>query len=399
MESFSMTAGLLTRRLAVLASLAAGLVLAACGGNDDPKDKKANANQASLRAINLSADVPSVDVYTGDTKRFSTLSSDTMSASATLEPASYTLAVKTAGQTATLFSESFTPAKGSAHTAVIAGRESGLLVRTIGESEDTAGIQAGTFRLRVLNLITDTATVDVYLVPTAAAVGGTPTMRFTGNTLSDFVSFPSATAHRVLVTAQGNANDIRLDIPLSGTADKQFHTLVLASTANGALVNASLIPQGGTAVALKNTRARVRLVAGGDANANVSASVAGTSIGGGLRSPHVGPYRLVEAGDRPLTVSVDGAVVATSTRTFAAGADYTVLAFGGSGARRVEVLPDDNRAPAAASHAKIRLVNAVDGSQPMSLRVDFQSLVTDVAPGTTSAYALVTGATSARLEV
>jgi hypothetical protein len=76
-----------------------------------------------------------------------------------------------------------------------------------------------------------------------------------------------------------------------------------------------------------------------------------------------------------------------------------VLAYGGSGAPRVRFLEDDNAAPAVAAQAKIRLINAVAGSQPMTLRADFQSIVTNIDPGAASAYAVVTGATSSRVEV
>jgi hypothetical protein len=85
-----MTTGLLSRRLALLASLAGVLLAAACGGMDDPKDKKATADQANLRAINLSTDVASVDVFTGDTKRVSSLARDAVSADAALDAGSTT---------------------------------------------------------------------------------------------------------------------------------------------------------------------------------------------------------------------------------------------------------------------------------------------------------------------
>jgi hypothetical protein len=66
------------------------------------------------------------------------------------------------------------------------GRESGLAVRTIGESEDTAGIPAGNFKLRVLNLVSEAAAVDVYVVPAGAGITGNPPFRFTAASLSDF---------------------------------------------------------------------------------------------------------------------------------------------------------------------------------------------------------------------
>lgn len=393
-----MTSGYFTRRLALLAAFSSALLLSACGGGSG---NSGGGGQTNVRAINLATDLASVDLYTGDTKRFSALATDVMAAGIGFEAGTYTLAVKRVGETTTLYSDSFSLDKDRSYTAVIAGRESALVVRTIPENEDTNGIAAGSFRLRVSNLIADTGGVDVFVVPPGTVISDStvPTLRFTNSTLSDFLNFTTATAYRVLVTGQGNLDDVRLDITLTGTVDKQFHTLIMTSGLSGALVNATLIPQGGTATSLKNSKARVRVAAGADANGNVGATVAGAAITGTLRSPNVSPYKLVDAGDRDLTVTLNGAVVVTGTRTFAAGSDYTVLAYGSAAAPRLQLLNDDNRAPSATTRAKIRLVNVAEGSEPMSLRADFQSLVTDVAAGTASAYFTVTSATSARIEV
>lgn len=392
-----MISGYFSRRLALLAALSSALLVAACGGggNND------SGGQTNLRAVNLTTDVASVDLYTGDTKRFGPLATDTMAASVAFDAGTHTLAVKRAGETTTLYSESFSLAKDSHYTAVIAGRESSLMVRTIPENEDTNGITAGSFKLRFFNLIADSGGVDVFLVPPGTVISDTtvPTQRFTNTSLNDFQTFTTATSYRLLVTGLGNLDDVRLDITLTGAVDKQFHTLVMTSGSSGALVNATLIPQRDTAVPLKNTKARVRVAAGADANGNVGATVAGTAITGTLRSPNVSPYKLVDAGDRDLTVTLNGTAIVTGTRTFTAGSDYTVLAYGSTNAPRFQLLNDDNRAPSAPTRAKIRLVNVADGSQAMSLRADFQSLVTDVAAGTGSAYFNVTSATSARLEV
>ena len=75
-----------------------------------------------------------------------------------------------------------------------------------------------------------------------------------------------------------------------------------------------------------------------------------------------------------------------------------MLAFGSPAAPRFQLLDDDNRAPALPTRAKIRLVNVSAAAEPMSLRADFGSLVTDVAPGTASAYFTLLSATSARLK-
>ncbi len=393
-----MTSGFFTRRLALLAAVSSALLLAACGGDD----KKDSGGQSNLRAINLTTDLASVDLYTGDTKRFSALTADAMAASTGLETGTYTLAVKRAGETATLYSESFALAKDRHYSAVITGRESSLLVRTIPENEDTAGIAAANFKLRVFNLTADTGGVDVYVTLPTVDIDASPvpTLRFTNNSLSDFLQFESGNTYRLRVTGTGNSRDVRLDIPLSGVVAKQYHTLVLTSGPGGALMNAALIPQSGTASILKNTKARVRVAAGVAGAANVSASVNAVTIVAQLRSPGVmADYELVNAGTQDLTVLVNGTTVSTGNRTFAAGADYTVLASGSAVTTQVQMLTDDNRLPATSTQAKVRLVNGVAGSAPMTVSLDFKKLLSDVAAGTASTYYTAASTGSARLEV
>ena len=56
----------LSRRLALLSLCAFVLGLAACGGGGG-----SDAGTAQIRALNLTADLPSIDLYTDTTKQFS----------------------------------------------------------------------------------------------------------------------------------------------------------------------------------------------------------------------------------------------------------------------------------------------------------------------------------------
>lgn len=390
-----MTFGTLPRRLALLAALSSALWLAACGGGDDDN----GGGQSNLRAVNLSTDLASVDLYVGANKTFSALAPDAMANNVGVEANTHTLAVKRAGEAATLYSDSFALTKDRHYTAVVTGRESGLLVRTIPEDEDTNNITAGNTRVRVFNLTSDTGGVDVFITTDTTDINDRqPDLRFTSNSLSDFIERSTGT-YRLRVTSRGITSDVRLDIPLTGLQDKKFHTLVLTSGLGGALVNATLIPQGGTPTILKNTKARVRVVASMNAAGNVAVSVGGSTLVGGLRSPSVGPYTLVNAGNLDLTVRVNGNVISSATQSFAAGSDYTLMTYGTEGAGQVKVLADDNRLPSSASRVKVRLVHGLAGVDPLTLSVDYLALATDQVSGAASAYATTNAASSVRIDV
>ena len=92
-----MTPASSSRRLALLAAMASSLLLAACGGGGG--DGNGNTN---LRAINLTTDLPSLDLYAGDTRRFSALATDSIASAVTLEANTYTMEVKRADAAAPL---------------------------------------------------------------------------------------------------------------------------------------------------------------------------------------------------------------------------------------------------------------------------------------------------------
>jgi Domain of unknown function (DUF4397) len=394
-----MTPAFFSRRLALLAALASSALLAACGGGGD--DGPGNTN---LRAINLSTDLPSVDLFTGDTRRFSALAPDTVATSISFEANTYSMVLKKANDAQPLLTRSFSLAKDQNYTAVVWGRETAPNISALPEDEviDNSVVPENTARVRFFNATTDTGSLDVYITAAGTELGSAQPNQtaLTSGSLSGFRDVAAGT-QRLRVTGAGDPNDVRLDIPNFTVAGRKFFTLVLTAGAGGVLVNGTLIEQRGAVTTLKNANARVRMVASVAAAGNISASLGASTLVGALRSPGVGPYTLVPSGDQTLTVRVNGAVISTGTRSFSPGADYTVLAYGAENAGTVSLITDDNRLPGQNTRAKVRLVNGLTLGEPLTMQIDFltQAATSDIAAGTGSAYASTAAAGSSRLDI
>lgn len=391
-----MTSAFTSRRLALLAALASTVWLAACGGGGG-----GDAGSTNVRALNLTTDLPSIDLYTGDTKQFSAVATDTLAPGISMPAETYTLNVKRAGDGATLLTGSYALSKDQNYTAVVWGRETALRLSTLPENENTADIAAGNTRVRFFNATTDTGAVDVFITPSTADLGETLPTRsnLASGSLSGFSDLTQGT-YRLRVTGVGDPNDLRLDIPSITLKDKSYATLVLTGGASGVLVNGTLIEQQGAVTTLKNTKARMRVVASVNSGGNVNVAVGGRTLAGGLRSPSVGPYTLVDAGTAVnLTVRVNGVEATNGDRSFAAGTDYTLLTYGPTATPVVTVLTDDNRLPTAATRVKVRLLHAAAGTDPLTLSIDYLALASDIVAGTVSPYATTNSNNSVRIDV
>lgn len=391
-----MTSALTSRRCALIAALASSVWLAACGGGGG-----GDAGTTNIRALNLTSDLASIDVYTAETKRFSAVNADAVTPKISFEAATYTLNVKRAGDGATLLTGQYALGKDANYTAVVWGRETALRLSTLPEDENTGDIGAGNTRLRFFNATTDTGPVDIFITPAAADLGETAATQgnLASGSLSGFRELSQGT-YRLRVTGVGDPNDLRLDIPSITLKDKSYATLVLTAGASGVLVNGTLIEQRGDVTPLKNTKARMRVVASVNAGGNVNVAVGGRTLAGGLRSPSVGPYTLVDAGAAvDLTVRVNGTVTTTGDRSFAAGTDYTLLTYGAAATPQVLALVDDNRLPTAATRVKVRLLHAAAGTDPLTLSIDYLALASDVAVGAVSPFGTLNSNNSARIDV
>ncbi len=264
--------------------------------------------------------------------------------------------------------------------------------------------------LRVVNAAPDAGPLDVYLTGSDESLKtAVPVQTNAGyGTLGDWLTV-AGTGWRLRVTAANNKNDVRLDMTGLNLTSRQVGTLVLTPGGGGVLVNALLLTQRGGITRLDNAQARVRVVAGLDGVAAVTASVGGTVVANAVQSPSVSSYVQVPTGDPAVALTVGGTAAAVSGVAPSAGADLTLLVYGstsgaaqqaGAWAPRGIWISDDNRAPSDATQVRMRLVNGLSSAQDnLFLSVDFFGLGGRVAAGAASDYELTAPGTTLTLRV
>ena len=377
------------------AAVAACIVplLHACGGGSN-----SDGGAGAVRLVNATLDYPSLDLYSTDTSLSTGIVSDAAGSYVSLGASTYTFALKRNGTSTTSNSSSRTVAGGVSYTLVAYSTGESLRSAFLEESE--AAPTSGSAKLRIFNASIEAGALDVYVTaPDALLTDSSPASQALGTErVSSFVQWTAGT-YRIRVTGSGDKTDLRLDIPSITLSDQQIATLVLTSTPGGVLVHGVTILQKGAVGGQRNTSARVRLVASAASTGTVAATVNGTVLSAGLRSPAVGNYALVDAGSAAMTVSINGTAVAAPSTTLTAGADTTLLVTGTAGAPAVTLLSDDNRPAFSAANTKLRLVHGVSGLlSPITLTADYAAVASDVALNSASTPVSTAASTTFRLE-
>lgn len=392
-----MTSARFSRRLALLAALATSFWLAACGGGGG------DGGNVSLRALNLSSDLPSLDLYANDAAQATALSTGSLSTYASLSANTYTLRINGSGNSTALFTGSYTLAKDAHYTAVVWGPQSSLHLSTLPEDDDQSKIATGNTRIRFFNATTETGTLNIYLTAANTDLSSTTPTQATlaGGVLGGFKDIPAG-SYRLRVTGVTDPSDVRLDVPALQLDGSKSSTLIITAGGGGVLVNGTLLVQQGAQSAFVNTNARVRVVASVDSAGVVNANVGGKQIANNLVSPAIGQYTLVPAGSAaPATVTINGATVLNGPQALVAGGDYTLLAYGATGAAQVNLIADDNRLPLNNTSVKVRLINGAATLPPLTLKVN--NLVygawSNIPAGTASSYQQLASVANATIEV
>jgi hypothetical protein len=397
-----MTSPDLSRRKAVLASLGTTF-LAACGSGGG-----SGGGSTTVRAINLTSDLASVDLYVAGNKQFSALTTGTLSSYATFDANTYAINVNSAGNVSALFTGSYTLSKDAHFTAVVWGPQAALRVSALPEDYDNTLITAGNAKLRVLNATVETGPVDVFLTAPGADLTAGPALisNVPSGSLTGFFDIAAGTgsSYELRITSRGNPKDVRLDIGAVTLTAGQYQTLVITSGAGATLVNGEIIVQQGAVTALVNGQSRVRFAASVDGSAAVTVTVAKTALSpGGLISTAQSAYTSVTAGNVALAISINGVVQMTTPQalTLVSGTDYTLLVYGPASNPQVSIIVDDNRLPLLAGKTKIRVVNGVAALDALSLTVDNVLPVETsyVSAGTASTYALIDSNLSANIAI
>ena len=389
---------------AVVAAVASG-----CGNSGN------SSNSASLRLVNATLTHASLDLLVNAAVAIPATAMDSVSNAASPSSGSVTLQINDAS-TATALVSSIVSLTGGAHYTVVA-YESGGALKTAALTEDFAAPTSGA-QMRFYDASTDAGQLDIYVTTdlvtpwsTLVTQLGTPAnvvtkaatiTASTSPTSSGFGPYAAGT-YRVFVTGLGNTADLRNGF--AGTtvtlANLQTATVLLTPASGGVLVNGSTVIQQVQAgySAVRNTTARVRLVAAVSGNAKVDATAAGSTPIDASTSPTVGNYAIVPAAG-VLTVNVNGApVTAPTTPQLVAGGDATLLVYGDPGAATASLITDDNRRPSVSTGIKLRLVNGITGTPgPLKMSAGF-SQGNDVAAGAASIYLPVAGSTALQIDV
>ena len=385
-----------TRILAV----AALAILGACKTGDDD-----DQGDAKIRLLNLSTGYSSLDLITNldaedddeDETRSEAVALNTVSGYVTLDPDDYTIKLKRTGSGSILRSFSGEElVEGTINTYVAFGEVGAFGALRLDDTQDEA--DAGETKLSVAN-VSSAGALDVYITDTDTELDDTtPVLSGVGAALNSF-STDSGT-FRLRVTANGDNADVRLDIPDFSLPDRGVVTLFLTATQGGTLVNAVYLPQEGEPSQLLNTRARLRGAIGVANGGSASIQAGGKPVLAAATAGVIGSrYTLLDAGDVPLTIVVNGVAAQVPDVSLQAGADYTLLVWGSAGAVQASLIVDDNRLPSG-GNARLRLLNGMSTlGAPLTLSMDFSPLIEGTPTGEVSDIIEVTSGSDRQFDI
>lgn len=363
--------------------LAPLLLLAACGSSDN----------AAIRVLNVSEDYTGVNIYVGDTSEVATVAdvpTGNLSSYSGIASGSQTLYFTEGANTQAdpLSSETETFVKNEHRTYVTYGNNGEFAEYEINENE--AAGSGGNASVEVLDTANDAGAIDVYFSSSGTLTGATPNFtNLSAGKTTPFASVASGT-YDLSVTGTGASSDLRLQVPNVILKSGEVCTVIITESAGGYLVNGYVLAQQGALTPELNLNSRVRVVNGLASGSTVSATVASgvgsTVLATDAAANSIGTYQMVPAGTDTVSVTVDGSAVSSPDQALAAGQDYTLLIYQGSGGVQENWLVDINRLPASGD-ASVRLVHAMSGlTDPISLAVDYVPALFDISAGEASSY-------------
>lgn len=385
-------------RILACASLA---LLASCGGSGDDK-----GGDAKIRLLNLSTGYTSLDLITNvdaddddeDVTQSGSVAVETVSDYKEMEADKYTIKLKRTGSGSIL--RSFTNeelVEDDVFTYVAYGEVGAFGALRIDDTQDDA--DAGETKISVANVSTAGA-LDVYITDTDTDLDDTtPVLSGVGAGLTTFST--NSGSYRLRVTASGDNDDVRLDIPNFPLPDKGVGALILTSTQGGTLANAIWLPQEGQPTKYTNTKARLRGAVGVANGVSASIVAGGKPVLGSATAGVIGSrYTLLDAGSIPVTLTVNGTAVPVANITLSAGADYTLLVWSNANGPQTSLIVDDNRLPSSAGNTRLRLLNGMSTlGAPLTLSMDFSPLIEGTLVGEVSDEVEVQSGTDRQIDI
>jgi len=376
-------------------------LLVSCKGSGDSK-----GGDARIRLLNLSTGYTSLDLITNvdadeddeDVTQSEGVALETVSDYQTMDADAYTIKLKRTGSGSIL--RSFTNeelVEDDTFTYVAYGEVGAFGAMRLDDTQDEA--DAGETKLSVSNVSTAGA-LDVYVTDTDTDLDDTtPVLSGVGAGLTSFST--NSGTYRLRVTASGDNDDVRLDIPNFPLPDRGVGALILTSTQGGTLANAIWLPQEGQPTKYTNTKARLRGAVGVANGASASIAVAGKSVLGSATAGVIGSrYTLLDAGTLPVTLAVNGTAVTVPNISLQAGADYTLLVWSNASGPQTTLIVDDNRLPSSAGNTKLRLLNGMSTlAAPLTLSLDFSPVIEGTPVGQVSDPVEVTSGTDRQFDI
>ena len=242
------------RRRQLLAGIASGAglfsALSACGGGGTGDD-------ATLRAVNATMDVASIDVQFNDWRFAGTVAYGGAASSYarrdlwTVGP-SGPFEVRRAGTSPILLRDTKTLPDGDTASVVVMGNlAAGLRLRVIDEDTDRPG--GAVARLRLLHAWPLVGAVDAFVTRVdQTLVGRAPNHRL--GAYEALSAFADASGDgRLRITPEGRTDLVLFDSASIGLGANQVATLVIAPAPGAARVAVAVLPQGLPAYVLANT--------------------------------------------------------------------------------------------------------------------------------------------------
>lgn len=370
------------KRRTLIAALAAAPTaswLAGCGGSVDEGTVK-------LRFVNASTGYASLDLYLDSDAEIRDVAKATCSDYVNVASDNFTASVRSANSGIKLATLDVGFDSDTHYTLIAHGPAGDLTLELL--TEDSSEGDDGFAKVRVFNAASDAGLLDVLVGDVGNGVAQLDVLaeKAAIGKATDFVEIGKG-HYRFAVTKPAETADLRLDIPDLQLSDGQVATLVLAPTEGGALVNALLLNETGSAATFANSQARVRLAVSlsSATTASATASCDDVTIGTAQAAGTVGSYVRVPAGGA-ISVSAAGNVIDAPGAAIEAGRDYTLLVRGTVTAAVATLLNDDNRPPSDETQSRLRAVHASARNNDETLSVDVASnrLVSALAFGDVS---------------
>ena len=223
--------------------------MSGCGGGNPDDD-------ATLRAVNATSDVESIDLrfndwlFAGAIGRGAMVSAYARRSLWSVGPAGW-LEVSRAGSTSALLEATHSLPKGDTASVVVMGSlGAGLKLRVVDEDAQRPGSQA--VRLRLLHAWPAVGALDVYVTSSGQTLAGRAPDGTVG-VYEDLSAFGNPLpGSRLRITPRGEPDRILFDNPSTGFAGDQVVTLVLAPAQGPSRAAVAVLPSNGAGYVLIN---------------------------------------------------------------------------------------------------------------------------------------------------